>query len=83
MNRDRLQNINLNLLPTLDAVLRHRNLTRAAAELDVTQGAVSQSLARLREFFDDPLLVKAGNGMEPTALGETLRGHVAEILNLI
>lgn len=83
MNRERLQSLNLNLLLTLDAVLRHRNLTRAAADLDVTQGAVSQSLGRLRDFFDDPLLVKAGNGMEPTALGETLQGHVADILNLI
>lgn len=83
VNRERLQSLNLNLLLTLDAVLRHRNLTRAAADLDVTQGAVSQSLARLREFFDDNLLVKVGNGMEPTALGETLQGHVADVLGLI
>lgn len=83
MNREKLQGLNLNLLLTLDAVLRHRNLTRAAADLEVTQGAVSQAMSRLRTFFNDPLLVKAGNGMETTAVGETLRGHVADVLNLI
>jgi DNA-binding transcriptional LysR family regulator len=83
MTRERLHGLNLNLLLTIDVVLRHRNLTKAAADLAVTQGAVSQSLARLREFFNDPLLVKVGNGMEMTALGEALQCHVAEILSLI
>jgi len=83
LNRDRVRQLNLNLLFTLDAVLRHRNLTHAAADLNVTQGAVSQSLARLRDFFDDPLLVKIGNSMKPTTLGEELQGRVAEVLSLI
>lgn len=83
MSRERLRTLNLNLLLTLDAVLRHRNLTKAATELDVTQGAVSQSLSRLREFFDDPLLIKAGNGMETTALGEELQANVTAVLHLI
>ncbi len=83
MISDRLRQLNLNLLFTLDAVLRHRNLTQAAADLNVTQGAVSQSLARLRLFFDDPLLVKIGNDMQPTAFGEELQSRVTDVLNLI
>lgn len=80
MRNGRLRDLNLNHLLTLDAVLRYRNLTRAADHLDVTQGAVSQSLARLRKFFNDELLVRVGNTMETTALGNSLEGPLARIL---
>lgn len=80
MRNGRLKELNLNHLLTLDAVLRYRNLTRAAEQLDVTQGAISQSLARLRKFFNDELLVRVGNTMEPTALGSKLEEPVARIL---
>src|SRR5215204_5547476 len=79
----RLKELNLNHLLTLDAVLEHRNLTRAAEQLDVTQGAISQALARLREFFDDDLLVRVGNKMEPTALGSSRQAPVADVLGSI
>tara|TARA_A100001391_G_scaffold130111_6_gene89493 strand:- start:61623 stop:62561 length:939 start_codon:yes stop_codon:yes gene_type:complete len=80
MRNGRLRDLNLNHLLTLDAVLRYRNLTRAAEQLDVTQGAISQSLARLRKFFNDELLVRVGNSMEPTALGSSLEDPVARVL---
>lgn len=80
MRHPRLRELNLNLLVTLDAILEHGNLTRAAAELHVTQGAISQALARLRAFFNDELLIKVGNAMQPTMLGTQLRGPVADIL---
>ena len=83
MRSGRLKELNLNHLLTLDAVLEHRNLTRAAEQLDVTQGAISQSLARLREFFNDDLLIRVGNKMEPTALGSSLQGPVADVLGSI
>jgi DNA-binding transcriptional LysR family regulator len=76
----RLKELNLNHLLTLDAVLEHRNLTRAAEQLDLTQGAISQSLARLRAFFNDDLLIRIGNKMEPTALGSSLQAPVADVL---
>jgi len=76
----RLKELNLNHLLTLDAVLEHRSLTRAAEQLDLTQGAISQSLARLRVFFNDDLLIRIGNRMEPTALGSSLQGPVADVL---
>ena len=80
MRSERLRELNLNLLVTLDAILDHGNLTKAAAELDVTQGAISQSLARLRSFFNDELLIKVGNTMQPTALGTQVREPVADVL---
>jgi len=57
----------LNLLITLEALLAERNVTRAAARLNLSQPAVSAQLNRLRDLFDDPLLVPAHRGMTPTA----------------
>jgi DNA-binding transcriptional LysR family regulator len=70
----------LNLLRLFARLLELRNLTRVAAELGVTQSAVSRSLSRLREAFDDPLLVRVGQRMEPTARAEALRPQVARVL---
>ena len=67
-----LGNLNLNLLTVLDAVLRERSVTGAAARLGLSQPAVSASLARLRRHFDDPLLVRNGNAYDLTPLGHSL-----------
>lgn len=53
-----LSKINLNLLLTLNALLRHAHVSQAASALNVTQSAVSASLKQLREIFDDPLFVR-------------------------
>ena len=44
-----------------------RNVTRAAERLGRTQSAVSHSLSRLRSQLGDPLLIKGGVRMQPTA----------------
>jgi DNA-binding transcriptional LysR family regulator len=59
----RLSGLNLNALVALDALLSERNVTRAARRVGITQPAMSQSLARLRELFGDPLLVRKGRSM--------------------
>jgi len=64
--RNPLAGINLNLFAVLDAMLRHRSVTRAAGELGVTPSAVSHSLRDLRALLDDPLFVRSGTGMMPT-----------------
>ncbi len=58
--------VDLNLLLVLHVVLAERSVTRAAKRLHVTPPAISNSLARLRVLFDDPLLVRAGRGLVPT-----------------
>ncbi|MFK3659058.1 LysR family transcriptional regulator [Scandinavium sp. NPDC088450] len=58
--------IDLNLLLTLEALLAEKNVTKAAARLHLSQPAVSAQLNRLREMFDDPLLIPARRGMTPT-----------------
>ena len=55
------------LLQMLLAVTEERSVTRAAARLDVTQSAVSHQLDRLRAITGDPLFVKSGRGIVPTA----------------
>lgn len=70
----------LNLLRALDALLQERNVTRAAARLHVTQQAMSGSLKRMRELFDDALLERVGKHLEPTPLGAALLQPVHEVM---
>jgi len=68
----RLAGLNLNALVALDALLSERNVTRAARRVGITQPAMSQSLARLRELFGDPLLVRKGRSMVLTPRAEAM-----------
>lgn len=63
-----LINLDLNLLVTLDVLLREQNVTRAAEHLGLSQPAVSAALGRLRRHFGDELLVRRGNRYEATPL---------------
>lgn len=78
-----LEKIDLNLLVYLDMLLRERNVTRAAQHLGITQPALSNGLARLRELFGDPLLVRTSQGMMPTEKAQSLQPHVTEVLSKI
>jgi DNA-binding transcriptional LysR family regulator len=67
-------------LVALDALLTERNVTRAAERLFVTQQAMSASLGRLREHFDDELLIRVGREMMTTPMAEALARPVREAL---
>jgi DNA-binding transcriptional LysR family regulator len=67
-----LSAIDLNLFVVLHTVLEERSATRAAARLHVTQSAVSNALARLRDLLGDPLVVRSGRGLAPTPRAEEL-----------
>lgn len=47
--------------------MKESNVTEAAARLHMTQSAVSQALAKMRIAVGDPLFVRVGNAMAPTA----------------
>ena len=86
MNTEQTLNINrvdLNLLVYLDALLRERNVTQAANQLNLSQPAMSNGLRRLRELFDDPLLVRTSEGMTPTERALELEPIVREVLTSI
>ena len=72
--------VDLNLLVYLDVLLRECNVTRAAEELGISQPAMSNSLRRLRDLFDDPLLVRTSDGMTPTDRALELQPLVRNVL---
>lgn len=78
-----LRKIDLNLLVDLDALLATRSVTDAGRRLNLSQSAMSGSLARLRKLFNDPLLVRNGRTLAPTTRAEALAGPVREILGKI
>ena len=75
--------LDLNLLHVFDTIYREGSLTRAARSLHLTQPAVSHSLARLREHFDDPLFSRQGNRMVPTPLARRFVESMRPGLNQI
>jgi DNA-binding transcriptional LysR family regulator len=68
--------VDLNLLVALDALLSERQVGRAAERLFIGQPAMSHALARLRELFDDELLVRTGRQMALTDLATRLAPRV-------
>ncbi len=78
-----IYNFDLNLLRVLDALLRERNVSRAAERLSLSQPAVSNALNRLRELLDDPLLVRVGRAMQPTPRALSLETPIRDALQQI
>lgn len=67
-----ISSVDYNLLRPLRALLEERSVTRAAERLRVSQPTMSIALGKLRTHFDDPLLVRRGNGHELTPLATRL-----------
>lgn len=67
-------------LTALEAAARHRSYSRAARELFVTHGAVSQQIRKLEDELGAPLFVRQGNSMIPTATGQRLADQVTAAL---
>lgn len=76
----RFNKLDLNLLVALDALLSERSISRAAERVHLSQSAMSNALARLREYFNDELLVQVGRKMEPTPRAESLTDAVRDVL---
>ncbi len=72
--------IDLNLLAVFDAIHTRASVTQAARHLHLTQSAISHALNRLRREFDDPLFVRSGNALVPTALARALAEPVQQAL---
>lgn len=68
-------------LVAFDTALRLRSMTLAAAELGLTQSAVSHRLRRLEGFVGTPLLLRSGSGLAPTPSGTELASGLAELLD--
>ncbi|MBF6022599.1 LysR family transcriptional regulator [Lysobacter niastensis] len=70
----------LNLLPVFLTLMEERSVTRAAERLGITQPALSNALARLRDMLKDPLFIRERYGMQPTQKAEELAPVVAAAL---
>jgi DNA-binding transcriptional LysR family regulator len=75
MAKVNISGIDLNLLVAFDALMEHKNVTRAARAVNLSQPAMSNALARLRDLFSDELLVRSPAGMRPTP--RALEAHEA------
>lgn len=73
----------LNLAPVFDALMRHRSVSGAAAELNLTQPAVSNALRRMRQYTQDDLFVRTRRGMEPTTFALSAAHRLTDGLRLI
>src|ERR1700681_2753321 len=80
MNKIDLRRFDLNLLVVFEVLMTERNVTRAAERLGRTQSAVSHSLSRLRSQLGDPLLIKGGVRMQPTAFAVDLMEEARPML---
>lgn len=72
--------LDLNLLVALDALLEEKNVSRAGERIHLSQSAMSGALSRLREHYQDPLLVQIGRKFKLTELAESLVQPVRSIL---
>lgn len=79
----RLDKFDLNLLVAFEALMAERSVTRAAQRLNLTQSATSASLKRLREAFQDELLVLHGKTMIPTPHALSLAPEIASAIVLL
>ncbi len=83
MNRNDLRRLDLNLLIVFETLMHERSVTRAAEKLFLGQPAISAALARLRTLFDDPLFVRTGRSMEPTARAQEIFTLLSPALDAI
>jgi len=69
-------NIDLKLLAVVTELHRTKSVSQTAENLDLSQSAISMSLAKLRKLFNDPLFVRTSSGMNPTP-------HAVELIGLL
>ncbi|MDP9899227.1 LysR family transcriptional regulator [Variovorax ginsengisoli] len=75
-----MKSYDLNLLVALDALLATCSVTKAAEQLNLSTPAMSHTLARIRDVFDDAILVRAGRALVPTPRALALAAPVRQLL---
>ena len=76
-----INSLDIKSLRLLVTIADTGSVTLSAERRGMTQSTASYQLARLRDAFDDPLFVRAGQGVTPTELGELIIGECREILD--
>ncbi|PTO67001.1 LysR substrate-binding domain-containing protein [Vibrio splendidus] len=81
MNIEKLSRLDLNLLVCLQVLMEELSVTRTAHRLCLSQSAVSKSLAKLREQFNDPLFTRSAHGLRPTPKAVFLKPRLETLIN--
>lgn len=79
----KIKDTDLNLFIAFDVIYTEKNLTKSGQVLGITQPAVSNALARLRDLFNDELFIRTSRGMIPTPVANQLIGDIRSALSLI
>lgn len=82
-NLQKLKDFDLNLLKIFETVYICGSGIRAAEILGVTASAISQSLQKLRIFFDDPLFIREGKGVSPTSVADKIHESISENMGML
>jgi len=78
-----IKDFDLNLIKTLDAVIREGNATKASQYLQVTPAAVSLALRRLQSTYDEVLFVRTKDGLAPTAKAKELHNAFLQAIQIV
>ncbi|MGY2185241.1 LysR substrate-binding domain-containing protein [Pseudomonas sp. SDO5591_S426] len=81
MNRNDLRRADIHLLVVFETMMHERNVSRVGEKLFLGQPTISGALGRLRVLFDDPLFIRCGRLMEPTARAEEIFANLAPALD--
>lgn len=81
MNKTNFLQLDGHILRCFLVILEEGSVSRAAERLDVTQSAVSHTLAKLRLLLGDPLFVRAGQGLTATERALSLKAPVQAALD--
>lgn len=83
MERSPLAGIDANLLVSLEALLSVESVAAAARRMGISESAMSHALARARELFDDPLLVRSGRRMMMTERAKAMAPALRDATHLL
>jgi len=79
----KLSRVDLNLLVSLSVLLKEKNVSRAAERLYLSQSAMSRTLQRLRDLFEDPLFHRTASGIIPTEKAQSIEALLPDLLQQI
>src|SRR5476649_2788777 len=81
MNRNELRKADINLMVFFETLMQYLNETPATEKLFLGQPTISAALNRLRTLFNDPLFIRVGHRMEPTARAQEIIAHLSPALD--
>ena len=81
MNKTNYLDLDGHILRVFLEILEHSSVSKAAENLDLTQSAVSHTLAKLRRILGDPLFVRSGQGLTPTETAFSMKQPILNVLD--